>query len=212
MSFHEVRFPTDISIGASGGPERRTDIVTLGSGYEERNTAWAHSRRRYNAGYGVKSLDDIHSVLSFFEARSGKLYGFRWKDQSDFKSCAPLCTPSNLDQTIGAGDGVQTDFALIKTYTSGAQSYTRPIAKPVSGTVLVAVDTLAQVEGTDFTVDTTTGIVTFLPGSVPAASTSVTAGYAFDVPVRFDTDHLQIDHTAFRAGHIPAIPLIEIRV
>ncbi len=88
IPFHEVRFPTAIALGASGGPERKTDIVALGSGYEERNSRWADSRRRYNAGYGVKSLDDLHQVIAFFEERRGRLYGFRWKDRADWKSCS----------------------------------------------------------------------------------------------------------------------------
>jgi uncharacterized protein (TIGR02217 family) len=103
--FHEVRFPTAISLGAQGGPERRTDIVTVGSGHEQRNARWAHSRRSWNAGYGVRSLDDLDLVVAFFEERRGRLYGFRWKDAADWKSCAPAATPSAADQTIGTGTG-----------------------------------------------------------------------------------------------------------
>ncbi len=118
IPFHEVRFPTAIAFGASGGPERRTDIVALGSGHEERNSRWADSRRRYNAGYGVKSLDDLHAVIAFFEERRGRLYGFRWKDRADWKSCAPGGTPAATDQAIGTGDGAMTAFQLVKTYGS----------------------------------------------------------------------------------------------
>jgi len=101
MSFDDVRFPPQISRGSSGGPERRTEIVVTGSGAEERNSRWADSRRRYNAGFGVKSLDDIHLVVSFFEERRGRLYGFRWKDHLDFKSGAPGAAVSPRDQAIG---------------------------------------------------------------------------------------------------------------
>ena len=86
MTFHEIRFPTAIAFHSHGGPERKTEIVTLGSGYEERNGVWAASRRRYDVGYGVRTLDDLHAVLGFFEARAGRLYGFRFKDFSDLKS------------------------------------------------------------------------------------------------------------------------------
>src|SRR5687768_15628591 len=139
MSFHEVRFPAALSVGSTGGPERRTEIVSLSNGFEERNSPWAHSRRRYDAGLGVRSLDDLAEVVAFFEARHGQLHGFRWKDWTDFKSCAPSATPGPLDQPLGTGDGATRVFALAKTYASGGQAYRRPVKKPVAGTVKVAV-------------------------------------------------------------------------
>ena len=110
MQFHEVRFPAALSFGSMGGPERRTDIVTLSNGFEERNTPWAHSRRRYDAGVGLRAMDDVSEVLSFFEARRGQMYGFRWKDWSDFKSCKPSGSVALGDQTIGYGNGIATEF------------------------------------------------------------------------------------------------------
>ena len=109
MNFHDVRFPTDISRGAQGGPERRTEIVTLGSGHEERNSRWADSRRSYNAGYGVKSLDDLHAVIAFFEERRGRLFGFRWKDHLDFKSGAPQAAVTASD--MGAKNAARLEPA-----------------------------------------------------------------------------------------------------
>jgi uncharacterized protein (TIGR02217 family) len=210
VSFHEIRFPTKLSFGSSGGPERRTDIVALGSGFEERNTPWAHGRRRYDAGLGVKSLTDLYAVIAFFEARRGRLYGFRWKDHLDFRSRGPLDPVAASDQTIGTGAGTQTAFALSKTYVSGPASYVRPLKKPVSGTVQVAVNGVLKTAGTDYTLDTATGIVTF--AAAPAAGATVTAGFEFDVPVRFDTDKLEISLAAFRAGSLPHIPVVEIRL
>ncbi len=212
IPFHEVRFPTAIAFGASGGPERRTDIVALGSGFEERNSRWADSRRRYNAGYGVRSLDDLHAVVAFFEERRGRLYGFRWHDRIDCKSCAPAATPAATDQAIGTGDGATDTFQLVKTYGSAYAPYARAVKKPVGGTVLVAVDGTPASEGTEWTCDATTGVVTFAPGSIPGAGAAVTAGYEFDVPVRFDSETLDINLTSFAAGAIPAIPLVEIRL
>ena len=206
-NFHEVRFPTSISHGATGGPERRTEIVVLGSGFEERNSRWAHARRRYNAGYGVKSLDDLHAVIEFFEERRGRLYGFRWKDHSDFRSCPPLRTPSSLDQEIGLGDGASREFQLVKTYGAGSSAYLRPIRKPVAGTVSIAVDGIAQ---TEFALDAATGIVTF--ANSPAEGSRITAGFDFDTPVRFDTEFLEISLSDAKAGRIPDIPIVEIRI
>lgn len=203
-AFHDIRFPTAISLNASGGPERLTRIVTLASGHEERNTPWAQSRRRYDAGYGVRSLDDLHSVIAFFEARMGRLHGFRWRDWADCLSCPPSGTPTAQDQTIGTGDGTTMQFDLVKSYRSGDQAHIRPITHPVPGTVSVAVD------GTTIPITREGGTVTL--ATPPAPGAQVTAGYGFDTPVRFDTDRLDINLAGFNAGEIPSIPLVELRV
>jgi uncharacterized protein (TIGR02217 family) len=210
-SFHEVLFPLDIALKSAGGPERRTDIITFGSGREERNARWAHSRRRFDAGYGVKTLDALQEVVAFFEERRGQLYGFRWRDRLDHSSAPPALTLSPLDQTLGTGDGVRTTFQLIKTYGSTYAPYTRVVTKPVPGSVRVAVAGSEVSSGSAFICDTATGVVTFLPGHIPASGAAVTAGFLFDVPVRFDTDYLEVDLSAFAAGAIPKIPLVEIR-
>jgi len=211
MAFHEIRFPTAISRGASGGPERRTDVVVLGSGHEERNSRWADSRRSYDAGYGIKSLDDLHAVIAFFEERRGRLHGFRWRDHTDWKSCPPGATRAPLDQPIGTGNGVLSAYPLLKRYGSAHAPYLRAIAKPVAGTVRVAVAGVERTVGTHFTVSTVTGIVQFMPGFVPAVGAAITAGFEFDVPVRFDTDKLEISLSGFQHGAIPRIPIVEVR-
>lgn len=210
MSFHEVRFPAPLSVGSSGGPERRTEIVELRSGFEERNSPWAHSRRRYDAGLGVRSLDDLAEVIAFFEARSGQLHGFRWKDWTDFKSCLPSATPGPFDQRIGTGDGTTREFVLTKRYGSGPAEYLRPIGKPVDGTVRVGRAGAALAPGAGHSVDHVTGRVIFQ--TAPAAGAAITAGFEFDVPVRFDADRIAASLAGFAAGEIPSIPVIEVRV
>lgn len=210
-AFHETLFPLDIALGAAGGPERATEIVTTLTGREERNTRLAHSRRRWDAGYGVTSLAQLSTVVAFFEERRGRLHGFRWRDRLDHASCAPGATVTPLDQMLGTGTGVRTQFALAKTYGGAHAPYLRPIAKPVAGSVRVAVNGVERVAGTHFSLDMAAGLVTFLPGHVPASGASVTAGFLFDVPVRFDTDFLEVNLTAFEAGAIPRIPILEIR-
>ncbi len=294
MAFHEVRFPDNISRGARGGPERRTQIVELASGDEERNASWANSRRRYDVAYGIRRADDLAAVVAFFEARNGRLHGFRFKDWGDHKSCLPSGTPSPTDQTIGTGDGTTTAFQLVKhyasgdeernaswansrrrydvaygirraddlaavvaffearngrlhgfrfkdwgdhksclpsgtpsptdqaigtgdgtttafqlvkRYASGAQSWTRAIAKPVAGSVRIALDGVEQ--GSGWSVDTATGVVTF--SAAPGSGVAVTAGFEFDVPVRFDTDVLDVTLDLERLGSITSIPLLELR-
>ena len=207
MAFHEVRFPDNISRGARGGPVRRTQIVELASGDEERNASWANSRRRYDVAYGIRRADDLASVVAFFEARNGRLHGFRFKDWGDHKSCLPSGTPSPTDQSIGTGNGATTAFQLAKRYASGSQTWVRTIAKPVAGSVAVALNSAPQASG--WSVDTTTGVITFT--IAPGAGVAVTAGFEFDVPVRFDTDVLDVTLDLERLGSITSIPLLEIR-
>ncbi|MGE3642764.1 MAG: TIGR02217 family protein [Beijerinckiaceae bacterium] len=206
-AFHEIQFPLDIALGSRGGPERMTDVVTLGSGREERNQRWFHSRRRYNAGYGVKTLAAISQVTAFFEERRGKLYGFRWRDAADFKSCDPAATPGPLDQNLGSGDGSQSVWQLRKMYGSGFAPYYREIRKPVSDTVRVAISGV-EVSAAGFSCNFSTGELTM--AVPPPSGAEVTAGFLFDVPVRFDTDFLDIDIAAFGAGEIPHLPIVEI--
>ena len=207
MAFHEVRFPDNISRGARGGPERRTQVVELASGDEERNASWADSRRRYDVAYGIRRADDLAAVVAFFEARNGRLHGFRYKDWADYKSCLPSQAITATDQQIGTGTGSTQAFQLTKRYTSGAQTWVRTITKPVAGTVRVALGMVEQMSG--WTVDTTTGLITFT--TAPAGGVIVRAGFEFDVPVRFDSDTLDVTLDFERLGSITSIPLLEIR-
>lgn len=201
-AFHEVSLPLPYALGASGGPERRVDIVALGSGREVRNTPWAHGRRRYDIGGAVRTLDELHGLIVFFEARRGKLHGFRMRDPFDWKSCSPSAPIAATDQVLGFGDSVRTVFQLSKAY--GDQM--RTIAKPVAGSARVAVNG-GEVA---FTLDATTGAVTL--GDAPGEGATVSAGFLFDTPVRFDVDRLDLQLDGFGAGRALAVPLVEIRI
>ena len=179
----------------------------MASGDEERNGSWADSRRRYDASYGIRKADDLAAVTAFFEARRGRLYGFRWKDWADYKSGLPSANIAPTDQPIGTGSGGTTSFQLVKPYTSGAQSWTRTITKPVAGTVALALNGVTLITG--WTVNTANGVVTF--AAAPAPGTTITAGFEFDVPVRFDTDTLDVTLDFERLGSSTSIPLIEVR-
>src|SRR5690606_33954416 len=173
MAFHDVRFPDNISRGARGGPDRRTQIDELASCDEERSARWANSRRRYGVAYGIRRADALAAVVAFFEARNGRLHGFRFKDWGDHKSCLPSQAPAASDQQIGTGDGATTAFQLVKRYASGAQSWTRAIAKPMADTVRIALGGVEQLSG--WSVDTTTGVVSF--SAAPGTGVAITAGF-----------------------------------
>ncbi len=208
MAFHQVRFPLDIALGARGGPERFTEIVTLGSGAEERNARWADSRRRYDAGYGIKSLADMQIVLAFFEERRGRFHSFLWRDPLDHSSSTPEAAILPGDQPLGTGDGTNVQFQLKKRYGGSFDPYDREITKPVAASVRVALDGV-EISGADFSVDDLTGSITF--NVAPGAGVAITAGFEFDLPVRFESDHLNIEVASFDAADAPSIPVIEVR-
>ncbi len=205
MAFHEVRLPARLAFGSTGGVERRTEITTLGSGYERRSSPWAMGRRRYLIGANLRSLEDMAALTAFFEARRGRLYGFRFREFADFQSCVPGGTVAASDQVIGIGDGTRQTFELVKAYGD----VQRAISKPVAGSVTVAVGGVV-LAGSAFVVDGVTGVVTL--SVAPGTGLAVTAGFVFDVPVRFDADRIEVTLETFGAGRMAAVPLIEVRV
>ncbi len=199
MGFVETQFPTDISYGSSGGPEYTTDIVTSQNGYEQRNISWEQARARFNVAHGVKTKTQLETLIAFFRARKGRAYGFRFKDWTDYQATA---------QVLGTGNGANTQFQLVKHYTSGAATETRIITKPVAGTVQLYKDGVLQTSGV--TIDTATGVVTFLVP--PATGVVVSASFEFDVPVRFDTDKLSARLESYGIHSWQDIALVEVRV
>lgn len=196
MAFHDVEFPLRLAFGASGGPARAVDISTLANGREVRNTAQSRSRRRYNALTGVKSIEDARILADFFEARSGRLNGFRFRDPIDF--CSGDHEPSAVDQVLATGDGTQTRFQLVKRYGE----VVRPITRPVNSSVMVAVNGAiisAQIHPL--------GIVEI---DAPPVGAVVSAGFIFDVPVRFDVEGLVLSLDRHGAVNVADVPLIEL--
>lgn len=195
-TFHEVRFPTDINYGSAGGPEFNTEVIELGGGHEKRNQNWEYPRERWNVAYGIKDESLLRLLIDFFYARRGRAIGFRFKNHDDY---------SVTDQELGDGDGSTDEFQLIKTYSSGGETFDRKITKPVAGTVTVYIDSEEQVA--DWDVDTTTGIITF--GTPPSSGEVITADFEFDVPVRFDTDYLPVNLDTYmaRSANVPVVEL-----
>ena len=149
-AFHNVRFPPDISYTATGGPASSTTVFQAASGFEQRNVNWAEARGRWDVASGLKTKDQVATLIAFFRARKGKAHGFRFKDWSDYRATGQL---------LGTGDGAAQTYPLVKHYASGSVAETRTIAKPVAGTVKVYLDGVEQASG--WSVDTATGVVTF---------------------------------------------------
>lgn len=204
-SFHDVSWPFGIGMGASMGPEWRTEIVTLASGQERRNSPWRGGRRRFDLGGGRFGQEEAHAMIAFFEARRGRLHAFRLRDPLDWKSCAPTVSLATTDQVIGIGDGAQTAFQLVKTYGVAPSSVARIITKPVMGSVIIA---LNGAPSQDFSLDALTGVVTL--NAAPAVGVAISAGFEFDTPVRFETDRLDFVLDAPRAVRLSACALLEV--
>ena len=209
-SFHDVRFPLELGFGAAGGPAFSTLVVVTASGAEQRNAEWSDARLEYDAGLGIRSEADLKRLVGFFRARRGQAHGFRFLDPLDNGSAADGGEPAALDQPLGIGDGGTTRFALVKTYGDAALPdelpQTRRISRPWPESVAVAVAGVAQASGWTLAPG---GYVDF--EAAPAAGAVVTAGFRFDVPVRFATDRIEVSIAGWRAGELPSVPLIEIR-
>lgn len=205
--FDDVLFPIGISIGSSAGPEFSTEVTEVASGFETRNRNWADARRRFNVAPGVRTIGDHEALLAFFHARAGRARAFRFRDWSDWKSCSVRGTPAPTDQLLGTGDGARQFFQLRKAYASGPVTHWRRITRPVAGSVRVALGGIEQAGG--FAVQHDTGLVIF-DAPVPAG-VAVTAGFAFDVPARFDIDRLEPIHLFEGVVQLPELPIVEVR-
>lgn len=212
MAFRDVLFPEHISYGSTGGPKFNTTVLVLASGYEKRNINWEIVRGEYEAQHAIKTRAEMEEVMNFFMAMMGRAYSFRYKDWLDFEL---------TDQTIGTGDGVETEFQLVKRYfvtnTPDTYFYDRIITKPVEQSISgVTINLVPQTEVTsglgagEFMVDYDTGIFTF--GTTPANGHLVVVGHAdFDVHARFDTDHLNVSQDFWETMTWPSIPIVEIK-
>jgi uncharacterized protein (TIGR02217 family) len=206
QAFDDLSFPLDIGRRAQVAPRFSTRIIESVSGHEQRSTLWADARLDYDAGPGIRSEADIATLIAFFRARRGAARGFRFRDPFDFSSGAHDAAPDPEDQPIGTGDGAQSSFPLSKAYGDGPDAQLRYITRPVEGSIRVALDGVELLSGWSHA---GLGVIAF--ATPPAADVAITAGFLFDVPVRFAEDRLEIDRETFAAGIVPSVPLVEIR-
>ena len=201
-SFLEIQLDPQVSYGVQGGPMFKTTILTLSSGFERRNIDWSQARGQWDIAYGIRTQSEMDGVRSLFMACMGRAAGFRFKDWGDYNI---------VQQQIGTTDGATAAFQIYKTYTTIAGSFNRTINKPVAGTVNVWINNVPGVLGTDFTVDTTTGIITLLAPHVATTGVAISVAAQFDVPVRFDSDHFAPSLVDFNAFDWKDIVIVELR-
>lgn len=203
------RFNEDISYGSSGGPKFKTHVFEGSSGREQRNVSWSHARGEWNISHGVRDTQDMDEIRRFFFNVKGRAVGFRFKDHSDYQV---------IDSVIGTGDSTDgstgtSDFEIFKTYDIGTSTYQRRIYKPVADStetpIIVTVNSIV-VDSVNYTVDTVNGILQFNSGNHPLVGEPVVISCHFDVPVRFDTDHLSSSHDGFRTESWSSIPIVEL--
>ena len=202
-TFVETQFPPDISYGSKGGSGFNTSVFETASGFEQRNIQWSKSKGEWDIGYGVRNKSDMDVVVNFFMAMRGRAYSFRFKDWADFQI---------YNQQIGIGDGGTLAFQIVKTYTAATQTFTRNIVKPVAGTITTVLVNGTPVSSSTWSVDTTSGILTFGTGHAPASSAAVVIPYGeFDVPARFDVDKLDVSQDYYNAENWQGIKIVETR-
>lgn len=206
QAFDDISFPLDIGRRAQVAPAFSTRVIESVSGHEQRSTEWADARLSFDAGPGVRSEADIATLIAFFRSRRGAARGFRFRDPFDNVSGDFGAEPSAIDQILGQGDGARSAFPLVKYYGMGAEPQLRFITRPVENGIRVALDGIEQVAGWSHLGG---GVIVF--DDPPGEGVEVTAGFRFDVPVRFAEDRLEIDRETFAAGIVPSVPLVEIR-
>jgi uncharacterized protein (TIGR02217 family) len=205
QAFEDVLFPIELGQQASALAEFSTDIVATLAGQERRNSDWADARLSYDVGPGVRSEQELGTLLQFFRARRGPAVGFRFRDPFDHSSADMISPPSASDQILGTGDGLQTIFNLIKTYGNGADAQVRRITRPVESSIQMAVNGVLSAAW----ILSAGGQIIF--ETAPPTGAIVTAGFVFDVPVRFAGDQIEMNRFTFGAGEMASVPLIEIK-
>ena len=205
QAFDDVLYPLALGRDATASPEFSTSVAVTASGHERRGQMWSDARLRFDVGPGIRSEAELGTLIAFFRARRGAARGFRLEDPFDHSSNAMTGVPTPADQLIATGDGARARFPLVKSYGAGPEPQVRAITRPRPGSLRVAV---GGVEAGGWTLEPG-GILRF--DAAPPAGAHITAGFLFDVPVRFAEDRLDVTGADFAAGEAPSVPLVEIR-
>ena len=185
-----------------------TSIVAADGGEEDRNANWTAARRTWRLEAGRLTDDLVETLEMHFHMTRGAWKTFLLKDRLDFDHWQVSTDTSAIQ--IAAGDGSETDFPIVKLYGSGADQRSRTITNPISGTVTIWLEGILQTEGSEYTIDYDTGIVTF--ASPPGPSRPITATFQFRVRVRFASDKLPLVPLAKGRKYLTsAVEVMEVR-
>lgn len=199
----DMQLDENVERGAKGGPMFKTDIQSLDNGREFSNRRWQYPLHRFNVGYGDSGglrPEDWADLKATFMNAEGRAYGFLFKDWSDY---------SATDVVLGTGNGATTAFQTRKIYTKGSLTKYRKITRVKSDTLVVK-DNGSTVSGSDYTLNASTGLITF--DVAPLNAHSITASYEFYVPVRFEEDFFEIELlVAGYAGGVEDFYIVEVR-
>jgi uncharacterized protein (TIGR02217 family) len=229
MSFHDTAiFPETISKNSTRTVRWNTKVIKHEGGSRSAIPYWTEPLVQIDASRGSIKTSDVADLVSFFRARIGATYGFRIRDWWDYASNASgtLTNPGDVaigdedqqttrvsDGLAGVGNASDTQFQLVKRYVDGGYERIRPITKPISGTVMVSVDGSNSTEGSNHTIDYSTGIITFT--TVPGVGETVEAGFEFHIPAALsqesDLDGLFAQLTDYDNSSVPSIIIDEIR-
>jgi uncharacterized protein (TIGR02217 family) len=196
-------------------PRFKTSIRVSAGGHEDVNQEWEHPLHSFSLPQaGGRDWAVVDGLMDHFRVMRGPFHTFPWRDPLDFAS-RPLILPDQVppiaatDQVVGTGDGFTDTFQLTKIYAVDDETYQRPIVLPVVASVMVAIDGVLVDPGA-YTVSRRGGIVTFaIP---PEDGTVISAGFLFDVEVRFESDDaVEGILRTYAIGGFSEIVLIETR-
>jgi len=203
----ESRLDLGYDLGAISSIHVRGNRMPSLSADTVQNTSEFNFRRSWSIGTRNISYEKISKLAAFYSARKGTLQRFRYKDWSDF-----YALQDGVDQQgyLGVGNGAINQFQLIKRYLD-VEVTERTITKPIANTVAVYFN--GSVQSSGWSVDATTGLVTF--AVAPANGVVITADFEFDVRAKFTSENFTTKFLAYKnkaesIHNLPALTLREV--
>jgi uncharacterized protein (TIGR02217 family) len=218
MPFLDIYMPDEVpGYPCVSAPRTKTSIQVTAGGNERRNQEWEHPLHTFILPEAIARQGNvINDLKKHWLITAGPYYSFPWRDPLDKASIDHVPNEPDADiviamtdQAIATADGIADSFQLIKTYSRGGQDYQRTIHLPVLSTVLVAVNGVLE-SASNYTVSRPGGVIQF--NTPPNGADVITAGFLFDVEVRFESDDaFEGIVRTWQAAGFSDITLVEVR-